>query len=84
MLATRGDTMDDGQVDSRLIKVGEAEKRIDTFFADFKLGYIHLRDGESGCCDAQIERDLRESMHYLYSVDVDAATIAFQSILAFG
>jgi len=56
-LLLRAYTRDDGQVDSKLIKDGDAEAIIDTFFADPEVGYIHLRDGESGCYYARIERD---------------------------
>ena len=55
-LVLRAYAQDDGQVDSKLIKDGEAEKIIDTFFADPEVAYIHLRDGESGCYYARIER----------------------------
>jgi hypothetical protein len=55
-LLLRAYTRDDGQVDSKLIKDGEAEKIIDMFFADPEVAYIHLRDGESGCYYARIER----------------------------
>jgi uncharacterized protein DUF1203 len=56
-LLLRAYTRDDGQVDSKLIKDGDAETIIDTFFADPEVAYIHLRDGESGCYYARIERD---------------------------
>jgi Protein of unknown function (DUF1203) len=55
-LLLRAYTRDDSQVDSKLIKNGEAETIIDTFFADPEVAYIHLRDGESGCYYARIER----------------------------
>ena len=54
-LLLRAYTREDGQVDSKVIK-GQAETIIDTFFADPKVEYIHLRDGESGCYYARIER----------------------------
>jgi hypothetical protein len=46
---------DDEQVDSKLIKEGDAETIIDSFFANHEVAYIHLRDGESGCYYARIE-----------------------------
>ena len=55
-LLLRAYTREDGQVDSKVIKDGQAETIIDTFFADPKVEYIHLRDGESGCYYARIER----------------------------
>ena len=55
-LLLRAYSRDDGQVDSKLIKDGDAETIIDTFFADSEVAYIHLRDGESGCYYARIER----------------------------
>jgi len=55
-LLLRAYTRDDGQVDSKLIKDGDAETIIDTFFTDPEVAYIHLRDGESGCYYARIER----------------------------
>jgi len=55
-LLLRAYTEQDGQVDSKLIKDGDAETIIDTFFADPKVAYIHLRDGESGCYYGRIER----------------------------
>jgi hypothetical protein len=55
-LLLRAYTQNDGQVDSKLIKDGDAERIIDTFFADRKVAYLHLRDGESGCYYARIER----------------------------
>src|SRR5262245_21624342 len=55
-LLLRAYTRDDGQVDSKLIKDGDAETIIDTFFTDPQVAYIHLRDGESGCYYARIER----------------------------
>jgi Protein of unknown function (DUF1203) len=55
-LLLRAYTRDDGQVDSKLIKDGDAETVIDTFFADREVAYLHLRDGESGCYYARIER----------------------------
>jgi Protein of unknown function (DUF1203) len=55
-LLLRAYTRDDGQVDSKLIKDGDAETIVDTFFANPEVAYIHLRDGESGCYYARIER----------------------------
>jgi len=55
-LLLRAYTQDDGQVDSKLIKDGDAETVIDAFFANPEVDYIHLRDGESGCYYARIER----------------------------
>ncbi|HJZ81921.1 MAG TPA: DUF1203 domain-containing protein [Pyrinomonadaceae bacterium] len=55
-LLLRAYTQDDAQVDSKLIKDGDAETIIETFLADPEVGYIHLRDGESGCYYARIER----------------------------
>ena len=55
-LLLRAYARDDGQVDSKLIEDGDAEGIIDTFFADPEIAYIHLRDGESGCYYARIER----------------------------
>ena len=55
-LLLRAYTEEDGQVDSKLIKDGDAETIIDTFFADPEVAFIHLRDGESGCYYARIER----------------------------
>jgi Protein of unknown function (DUF1203) len=55
-LLLRAYTRDDGQVDSKLIKDGDAETVIDTFFSDREVAYLHLRDGESGCYYARIER----------------------------
>lgn len=55
-LLLRAYTKDDGQVNSELIKDGKAEATINKFFADFEVAYIHLRDGESGCYYARIER----------------------------
>src|SRR5262245_61358069 len=55
-LLLRAYTREDGQVDSRLIKDGDAETVIDSFFADPDVAYLHLRDGESGCYYARIER----------------------------
>jgi len=55
-LLLRAYTGEDDQVDSKLIKDGNAETIIDMFFADPKVAYIHLRDGESGCYYARIER----------------------------
>jgi len=55
-LLLRAYTQHDGQVDSKLIKDGDAEGIIDTFFADREVAYLHLRDGESGCYYARIER----------------------------
>lgn len=43
-------------MDSELIKNGDAEATINKFFADSDVAYIHLRDGESGCYYARIER----------------------------
>jgi hypothetical protein len=56
-LLLRAYTKEDGQVDSKLIKDGDAEMLIDEFFARPEVAYIHLRDGESGCYYARIERD---------------------------
>jgi hypothetical protein len=56
-LLLRAYTQDDAQVDSKLIVDGDAERIIDSFFTDPEVGYIHLRDGESGCFYARIERD---------------------------
>jgi len=55
-LLLRAYTKEDGQVDSKLIKDGNAETLIDKFFANPDVAYIHLRDGESGCYYARIER----------------------------
>jgi Protein of unknown function (DUF1203) len=55
-LLLRAYTEDDSQVDSKLIKDGDAETMIDKFFDDPQVAYIHLRDGESGCYYARIER----------------------------
>ena len=55
-LLLRAYTKADGQIDSRLIQNGDAEAIIDQFFADPKVAYIHLRDGESGCYYARIEK----------------------------
>ena len=55
-LLLRAYTQGDGQVDSKLIKDGDAEAIIDTFFNDPQVAYLHLRDGESGCYYARIER----------------------------
>jgi len=55
-LLLRAYTKGDGQVDSKLIKDGDAERIIGEFFADPEVAYIHLRDGESGCYYARIER----------------------------
>src|SRR5215831_4916926 len=55
-LLLRAYTKEDGQVDSKLIKDGDAETLIDTFFTDPQVAYLHLRDGESGCYYARIER----------------------------
>jgi hypothetical protein len=55
-LLLRAYTRDDGQVDSKLIKDANAERIIDAFFSDPEVAYIHLRDGESGCYYARIER----------------------------
>jgi Protein of unknown function (DUF1203) len=55
-LLLRAYTKDDGQVDSKLIKEGNAEAIIDTFFTDPQVAYLHLRDGESGCYYARIEK----------------------------
>jgi len=55
-LLLRAYTDEDGQVDSQLIKHGDAESSIDRFFAKPEVAYIHLRDGESGCYYARIER----------------------------
>jgi hypothetical protein len=61
-LLLRAYTRDDGQVDSKLIKDGDAETLIDTFFADREVAYLHLRDGESGCYYARVER-AEETQH---------------------
>ena len=58
-LLLRAYTKGDGQVDSKLIKDGDAERIIGEFFADPEVAYIHLRDGESGCYYARIERASR-------------------------
>jgi hypothetical protein len=58
-LLLRAYTKGDGQVDSKLIKDGDAERIIGEFFADPDVAYIHLRDGESGCYYARIERAAR-------------------------
>jgi hypothetical protein len=55
-LLLRAYTQEDGQVDSELIKDGDAEKTIDKFFGMPEVAYIHLRDGESGCYYARIDR----------------------------
>jgi Protein of unknown function (DUF1203) len=55
-LLLRAYTGEDGQVDSKLIKDGDAEAIINGFFANPEVAYIHLRDGESGCYYARIER----------------------------
>jgi Protein of unknown function (DUF1203) len=55
-LLLRAYTSEDGQVDSKLIKDGDAEAIINRFFANPQVAYIHLRDGESGCYYARIER----------------------------
>jgi hypothetical protein len=55
-LLLRAYTKEDGQVDSKLIKDGDAETMIEKFFADPEVAYIHLRDGESGCYYGRIER----------------------------
>lgn len=55
-LLLRAYTIEDGQVDSKLIKDGNAETIIDQFFANSDVAYIHLRDGESGCYYGRIER----------------------------
>ena len=49
-------TGEDKQVDSKLIKDGDAEVIINRFFANPEVRYIDLRDGESGCYYARIER----------------------------
>jgi hypothetical protein len=56
-LLLRAYTKDDEQVSSRVIKDGDAETLIGKFFGDPEVAYIHLRDGESGCYYARIERD---------------------------
>jgi len=58
-LLLRAYTEGDGQVDSKLIKDGDAERIIGEFFADPEVAYIHLRDGESGCYYSRIERAAR-------------------------
>jgi len=55
-LLLRAYTKEDAQVDSELIKDGDAEKTIEKFFGMLEVAYIHLRDGESGCYYARIER----------------------------
>jgi hypothetical protein len=55
-LLLRAYTKEDGQVNSILIKDGDAETIIEKLFADAEVAYIHLRDGESGCYYARIER----------------------------
>jgi hypothetical protein len=55
-LLLRAYTQNDEQVDSKLIKDGDAETIIDKFFDDSSVAYIHLRDGESGCYYGRIER----------------------------
>jgi hypothetical protein len=55
-LLLRAYTQNDEQVDSKLIKDGDAETLINKFFDDAKVKYIHLRDGESGCYYGRIER----------------------------
>jgi hypothetical protein len=55
-LLLRAYTRDDEQVDSRLIKDGDAETVIGKCFDDSSVAYIHLRDGESGCYYGRIER----------------------------
>ena len=55
-LLLRAYTAEDGQVDSKLIKDGDAETVIDGFFSNSDVAYLHLRDGESGCYYARIER----------------------------
>ena len=57
-LLLRAYTDEDGQVDSELINNGDAESSIDRFFAQPEVAYIHLRDGESGCYYARIERTI--------------------------
>jgi hypothetical protein len=60
-LLLRAYTKEDGQVDSKLIKDGDAERMIEKFFADLEVAYIHLRDGESGCYYGRIERATENS-----------------------
>jgi len=55
-LLLRAYTREDAQVDSELIRDGDAEKTIEKFFGMLEVAYIHLRDGESGCYYARIER----------------------------
>jgi hypothetical protein len=55
-LLLRAYTREDGQVDSKLIMDGNAEAIISQFFDNPEVEYIHLRDGESGCYYARIER----------------------------
>ena len=55
-LLLRAYTKEDGQVDSQLIENGGAEHSIDGFLAKPEVAFIHLRDGESGCYYARIER----------------------------
>ena len=56
-LLLRAYTQEDGQLDSELIKDGDAEKTIDKFFGMLDVAYLHLRDGESGCYYTRIERE---------------------------
>jgi hypothetical protein len=62
-LLLRAYTRDDGQVDSKPIKDANAERIIEAFFSDPEVAYIHLRDGESGCYYARIERAEHEGVH---------------------
>jgi hypothetical protein len=55
-LLLRAYTKGDEQVDSKLIKDGDAETVIDKFFHDSNVAYLHLRDGEFGCYYGRIER----------------------------
>jgi hypothetical protein len=55
-LLLRAYTREDGQVGSQLIVDGNAEAIISQFFGNPEVAYIHLRDGESGCYYARIER----------------------------
>jgi len=56
LLLLRAYSGEDGQVDSKLIMNGDAEILINQFFGNPDVAYIHLRDGESGCYYARIER----------------------------
>ena len=56
-LLLRAYTKDDEQVTSGLIKDVDAETLINKFFGNPEVAYLHLRDGESGCYYARIEKD---------------------------